>query len=383
MKRYLLIVSIVFVTGTLFAQLDQTAFTESHKISQTESNKLFFSVLSQNIIKNNEYFNHLAPGYTLLGSQAFLRLKYYPLQNMSVEAGIYMRYYYGTGRLNSVQPLIRLSYRPVKGLYLVMGNIYGALYHGFPEPMYKFERFMEESPATGLQLLYDNNRFHADAFVNWRYFLLPEDMNHDEKFTAGLSAYFNLLNPRNRLQIQIPLQVYYYHEGGQYDTLSLPLKTLRNTAFGIKTGYRFSGFVKKIAANLYYLTYRDGSTQKVLPFDKGYGLMPEVSAESQFVNLHAGYWKGHNFYAPLGEPLFSSASYSIVHQGETFPQRSMFYFKADFHHTVAQGINIGARYEGYLDLIGNTVHPEKKHFDFSYGIYLNFQHDFFLLKTKK
>jgi hypothetical protein len=373
------------LSGVVFlhAQMEQHAFIQDHTIDEADSNKLFLSVVNQNIIKNNEYFNHVTPGYTLLGSQLNLQLKYYPTKNTMIEGGIHLLYYYGRDKTDRVMPLIRFSYTPVKGMYIILGNVYGSLYHHFPEPMYKFERFMEDPPEIGFQFLYDNDWVHADVYINWRYFLLPDDLSHKEVFTAGISTYVNLLNPKkHRFQLQIPIQYLYNHQGGQLDTLDQPLTTITNACFGIRTGYKFSRFVKKVSANFYYLTYHDASGEKRMPFDNGYGLMPEVSAESKFVNLYAGYWKGHQYIAPIGQQLFSSVSSRYEYQDDVFPDREMFYFKLDLHHTITKSIYAGIRYEGYLDLLGNTVGPNDNHYDFSYSIYLNFSHNFFLIRTK-
>ncbi len=383
MKKSLLLIIFTVSISSLFAQLDQAAFTESHIINRADSNKLFLSVINQNIVKNNEYFNHIIPGYTLLGSQANFRLKYYPTKNTMVKGGVHLQYYYGMDKIERVMPLITFSYTPVKGMYFVLGNIYGGFFHNYPEPVYKFERFMEDPPETGFQFLYNNRWFHFDFFVNWRYFLLPDDLNHKEKFTAGISSYLNLFKPESRLQIQIPVQFLYNHKGGQYDTLDIPLETLQNTVLGIKMSYAFQGFIKTVGANFHYITYKDGSGEKLQPFENGHGIMPEIYLKSKFVNLHAGYWKSYQFIAPIGEPLFSSVSYRPEYEGDVFPEREMFYYKLDIHKKISQGLFFGVRYEGYLDILGNIVGPDDGHHDFSYSIFINFNRDFFLLKTGK
>jgi hypothetical protein len=382
-KKLLVFLVVLFLTNPAWAQMEQGAFIENHTIAPADSNKLYLSIVNQNIVKNNEYFNHITPGYTLLGSQLNVRLKYYPSRNTMVEGGLHLLYFYGRDKIDRVLPLIRFSYTPVKGMYLILGNLYGSHFHNFPEPLYKFERFMEDPPEVGFQFLYDNWWLHTDFYINWRYFLLPNDMDHKEIFTAGISAYANLLNPqKSKIILQIPLQFLYNHKGGQLDTLNQPLTTITNTSLGLRTGYRFSGFLKKIGANLYYLTYKDASGEKKMPFKQGYAWMPEVNMETKWINLYTGYWKAHQFIAPIGEPLFSSVSYRPEYDGDLFPDRKMFYFKLDIHHTIHQGIYLGVRYEGYYDLLGNQVGPDDAHYDFSYSIYLNFNHDFFLLQAK-
>ncbi len=382
MKKVFLFIFGIFVINGLLAQMEQRAFIQDHTIRKADSNKLYLSIVNQNIIKNNEYFNHLTHGYTMLGTQMNLQLKYFPTKNTMLEGGVHLLYYYGLEKFARVLPLVRFSYTPFKGMYVILGNIYGALNHHYPEPMYKFERFMEDPPETGFQFLYDNRWFHASFFINWRYFLLPDDKDHKEIFTAGFTTHFNLIDPKHRFQIQIPLQYLYNHHGGQLDTLHQPLTTLVNTDVGIKLSYDFSGFINQVGAGVYYLTYKDASGEKRQPFKNGYGWLPEIYMKSKFVNLHAGYWKGHHYIAPIGQQLFSSVSDNDRYPDAVFPEREMFYYKLDFHHTVARGIYLGIRYEGYLDLLGNIVGPDDGHHDFSYTIFLNFNRDFFLLRTK-
>jgi hypothetical protein len=383
-RRIIILLFSVFYLSAFnsYGQLNQSAFIVNPDIKSADSNKFYISVVNKNIIKNNEYYNYIVPGYTLLGSQLNLQLKYYPSYNTMIETGVHLLYYYGRDKLDRVLPMIRFTYKPVKGLFVTIGDIYGGLYHNYLDPMYNFENVIQLPPELGFQVVYNNKWVHADIFLNWIYFLMPDDISHKEKFSVGITGYTHILNPKHRFNIKVPFQYFTLHSGGQIDTLSTPLSTIVNMDFGLMSGYSFNGFVNKIGVNGYYLLFKDNSSEKTLAFESGHGWMADVYTVTKWVDMHLGYWKGYQFFAPLGDPVFSSISYKSENKDEAYANREMFYYKVFLHHIIAKGINIGFRFEGYVELIGDIEKPLQGNNDYSYSVFMTFNRDFFITKIK-
>ncbi len=380
MNKRILFFLFFTISGALSAQSEQGPFEEKNSFTPKNKQKFFFKVQNQNIFKNNEYFNLIEPGYTLFGSQANFTLKYYPTSNTFIEGGIHLLYYYGREKLDRVLPIFRFQYTPVKGLQIIFGNIYGGMNHKYSEPLYRFERVIENPPEIGLQFIYQNKRIQSDLFINWQNYLLRNNYTDQEQFTLGYTGNFKILNPSHRLQLDIPLQFLSTHRGSQIDTLDLHVVTLMNIAVGSMLSYHFTGFIKEIGLSVNFMFYNDLSPVKEQAFTEGNGFFPEIFAKSKWINIHIGYWKARDFIAPLGEPLFSSISY--MDEGTVFPDRQMLNIKIDLHHIIADGIFIGGRFESYYDILGNINKEKQPHNDFSYGVYINFNHDFFLKKVK-
>lgn len=363
-------------------QLNQSSFHDNIQISQSDSGKLFLGIQNYNLFKNNEYNNNIDQGFTIFGSAVNTSLKYYPTSKILIEGGVHLLAYYGTGKLDRITPIIRFQYQPYINFRIVIGNLYGGLNHGFIEPLYRFERYIEDSPETGLQLLYTSNHFDSDLYLDWRQYIFRDSYSEKEKFTLGWNSKVKFLNPETPFQVELPVQILCIHSGGQVDTTSIPPVTLMNLATGAIVKYRFNNnIVSEAGVIFYYALYNDLSHEKNQIFKNGNAIYPLVYAKSKLLNVYFGYWNASNFIAPLGEPIFSSISY--IDENLSFPERELILFKIDFHHQISRGAFLGVRYEGYYDLLGTNINEKETQYDFSYGVYINFNRDFFIKEIKK
>ena len=381
MKGSLVIFLSFLLLSPLAGQLDPTPFLNNLKIQKSDLGKLYLGLENYNLYKNNEYFNNIQPGFTIFGSAINASVKYYPSELFLIEAGIHLLTYYGTGKFNQVTPIIRVNYQPFQNFNVVIGNIYGGLNHGFIEPLYQFERFFEDTPETGLQLLYKSSHIDSDLYIDWRKYIYRNSYNDNEILTFGWVSKGKIFKEEKPLQIEIPLQILVSHKGGQIDTTNLRTESLLNLATGISIGYRFNSFISEVGASFYYASYQDISEKKEQLFDSGYGVYPLVYAKSKWLNLYLGYWNASKFIGPLGEPLFSSVSY--IDENLAFPKRELILFKFDFRYNITRGLFIGVRYEGYYDILGTNINENISQYDFSFGVYINFTRDFFLTDIKK
>ncbi len=381
MRIRIFILFVFILPLRILGQLDQSSFQDNIQISQSDSGKLFLGIQNYNLFKNNEYYNNIDQGFTIFGSAVNTSLKYYPTSRILIEGGIHMLAYYGTGKLDRITPIIRFQYQPYRNFSIVIGNLYGGLNHGFIEPFYRFERFIEDSPETGLQLLYNSSRFDSDLYLDWREYIFRNSYSEKEEFTVGWNNKVKFLNSENPFQIDLPVQILCIHSGGQVDTTGTPPVTLMNFTAGAIVKYRFNSIISEAGVMFYYALYKDLSHEKNQTFKNGNAIYPMVYAKSKWLNVYFGYWNASNFIAPLGEPIFSSISYSD--ENLSFPERELILIKIDFHHQITRGAFLGVRYEGYYDMLGTNINEKETQYDFSYGVYINFNRDFFIKEIKK
>ncbi len=376
MKKQLLFYLFLYLPFLAGGQLVQDAFTDPFEIDYTDANKVFLGMQNQNLFRNNEFFNGIEAGFTTFGSLLNASLKYYPFEKMRLEGGIHLLKYYGSDGFERVEPIIRIQYNPIPELQFVMGNLFGGHNHGFLEPLYRFERFMEVFPETGLQVLYNSNILKSDLYIDWTNYIFRDSYTENESFNLGWSSEIRLTKPGNAFQISVPVQILTTHYGGQTDTINLPEQWIGNLAGGISVRYRFPGFINEVGAEFYYLGYNFIRGNEPPVPEKGHARYPLLYIRTRWVDAYLGHWDALNFYAPLGEPVFSSVS----RKDETiiFPVRKLFIMKIDIHHEIAEGIHIGARLENYYDYTGSGRTKNTSCNDYSYAVYINFRRDFFL-----
>ena len=113
------------------AQLDNEAFTGSNPgkashlqplpgagesvandlvLPDSAAGQLRLSVHAFTFFKDNEYFNKIADGYTLFGTQLNPQLVYYPLKELRLEAGVFLWKDFGNPTLKQVRPTYRATW---------------------------------------------------------------------------------------------------------------------------------------------------------------------------------------------------------------------------------------------------------------------------------
>jgi len=91
-------------------------------------------------------------------------------------------------------------------------------------------------------------------------------------------------------------------------------------------------------------------------------------------SFQVGYWQGHNYFSPHGEPLFLSSS--LIDPTFYAPERKMLTIKYQIHKELTDFLDIAFRFEPYY-------HFDTGRLDHSWGIYLMLDKDFFVAKPGK
>ncbi|MDR2037430.1 MAG: hypothetical protein LBQ60_05860 [Bacteroidales bacterium] len=365
---FFLIILLAFSVSLLQAQWFPETLLTSPKLVEKDSNLLSFSVDLTGFFKNNEYFSPVAVGQTYPGISMIPALAYQVSGKFRAEGGLYAVKYSGREKLFSIQPFIRLQYAITPNLNMVLGNLYGGLNHRMIEPFYQWERQFVAYPESGLQFVLDDDRWFADAWIDWQHYIERGD-SVPEVLTFGLSASRLLTQPGSKFSLTLPFQLLIHHQGGQIDTSDDPMIVLGNVATGLcsrlQTGHRW---IRSVGLDMYITAYYDRySNEAVRPFDKGWGIYPVLHIDATPFKLMAGYWHSDKFYAFQGELLFNS--FDIYDPQEQLPKRDLLTFKLAFEKEVFKGVSVGAQIETYSDL-------DRGETDYSFGVHIRFDKRF-------
>ena len=344
-------------------------FIQDYKIQTSDTGKLFLQIDNNNFIKNNEYFGPIAEGYTLLGFNITPRFVYSPNTKLKMSLGGNFLTY--NGRENEVEAclLLRFQYKIHKKLDFVLGNIYSTTNHKLIEPLFDFERYLNNNIENGIQFLWNSDRIFADLWLDWEQQILQGDP-FQEQFNVGLSSEFLIID-KESFQLSIPFQNLIRHEGGQINSnSSKPLITIFNNATGIKLSKLLNtSLIKKVNLASYVVSYEDLSPNKQQMFIDGIASYTSLDFTTSIFDLNFGYWYGEQYIAPIGNPLFESYSRTKFYVEE--PIRQLAIGKINYAKKVFKGINLGVRFESYYDILGSNL-------EYTWAVMFIFNDKFFL-----
>jgi hypothetical protein len=371
MKTFQIIIVFTFICHFLPAQDFNEIFKTSKTIDPADSNKLFFRLENTNFFKNNEYFGILQDGYTIMGTLNNPKLLYYPSSNSKLEAGILLLKYSGKENYAQVYPTFSFQVKICPQVDVLLGSLYSGYNHELIEPIYQEERHFMNHYENGIQIMTHMKRFQSDLWLNWERMIFWGDP-YKEEFTVGTSNRIFLTDPESKLKISVPLQGIVSHKGGQIDSSNTSMQSLANLAGGLSAEYKLPGnFLKAAGADAYYVSFNDISPSKEQPYITGYGIFTQGWINSKYIHLYAGYWDGNDMMSPRGEPLFQSVS--VKKENVYEPVNQIVFAKIGFKKEVYKDIFIDARFECYYELYD-------KNFDYSYGLHIIFNRNFFLKK---
>ncbi|WP_400193562.1 hypothetical protein [Hymenobacter sp. B81] len=358
------------------AQLDNRAFQHHLPVRSEYAHSLRLAVQGFLFSKDNEYFNKIFEGRTYYGTQLMPRLVYFPSAGLRLEAGIFLYKDYGTPRLRQVRPVFTAIYQhgPHR---IVFGNLEGHLNHGYVEPLFDFERVMLNRLEEGMQYRLNTRRFDVDAWVDWQR-QQYRFSNFQEEVAGGLVAEATLARDSTRgWLLRLPFQFLATHRGGQIDTIDKPLQTLFNVASGLRVRKELpSSFFHAVHFDGYFTYFNDYSFTRELPFASGTGLYLNAGTDTRLTKLQLSYWQGQGFVAPLGGPLYQSVSYTVNSPGYTEKNRQLLIARFFSDYTLTEGLVLSTRFEPFYDFNRGEV-------EFSFGAYLNFNHEFFLTSLRR
>jgi hypothetical protein len=348
-----------FISHTVSAQLDNRPFDQRFRLDSTQ--KLSFRFTGLGFVRNNEFFGPIADGYTLFGYQLNPRIAYQPAPNVVLEAGVFFRSDFGQERITQIAPTFTVKFRHHNWNYL-FGTLEGSVSHNLIEPLYNFERLLQQRIENGLQINHQTDRTFFDGWISYLQNTRP-GYTRQEQFWGGISAEFSLLySPDFRLSV--PLQFTVFHAGGQNINSPLPVRTALNTAGSLRLTWQnaASGFLRSARLDTYVVGYSENAEKSY----SGGAFYPNLTLQLKPLTVLVSYWRGNAYRAELGGDLYQSETrrYNSNYE-ERNRQLLMLRFLKDI--SIAHGLSVTVRFEPHYDF-GNGK------FEHSEGVYINFRH---------
>jgi hypothetical protein len=353
------------------AQLNNKVFEDRMAIEEADSGKLFAGLNALGFFKNNEYVRTIVDGYTLFGYQFQPYLSYHIAKNIRIDAGGYFQKDFGTNEFSTAAPTLSIKWK--KGHYsAIFGNLESSLNHRLIEPLYDFERVLNNRLETGVQFQINKENLFLDAWLDWQYMQYWRDTKQ-EQLVGGISLQQRVMK-LGAGSLSIPLQVITRHQGGQLDMAGLPIQTLVNSAVGLNYTQPLHGMVTNVTVNGFYVYDKDITKTRQAYLD-GDGIYFNGTVSTRFgLNVMASYWQGREFMSFEGGKIYPSVSYFDQAKIQPTPQLMIFRFLYDYK--VANNLYLTLRYEPYFDLSFKT-------FQYSYALYINYRDRYFLVRRKK
>ncbi len=358
-----LLLMLAFASSAI-AQPMRSLLDENRTLDANGKGQLRLDVENLHFFRDNEYDGGRTDGYTLPGFILRPTLSWQPLSNLKVEAGFSMTAYWGatyyqplyfkdpfrevsTGEKKRVYmtPFVRVHAKLSSMVDLVIGNIYGGVAHGLPEPLYDEENMLTQRPEAGIQLLADIPHFDMDAWVNWESFIFRGD-DHQEAFTFGLSTRAKANDESSKVHVSFPVNLLFMHRGGEIDTItSNRVQTWVNISAGGQVDFNLqSKAVTKLSLSLEAL-YSNENKGELSPYGHGAAVYGLASADIWRFKIGLGHFYGHEFISLLGNPHFGCID--VPYSGIRFDDTQVTTFNLEYAQEFARHYSWGANLKAF------------------------------------
>ena len=390
----LLVFFLLLRTGLVDAQSYLPVATDS---TDFQLKGLYLDIDNLSFVKNNEYYNLIADGYTLLGNKLDIQSIYKPHKNYQVAAGLMLLKYYGKDVFSKAIPYFSLQINYRKNSFYI-GKLVTRDRHHLSIALYGFESLLDKrSIENGLEHRYKNRHWETDTWLDWEHFIFKNDTTRERLNFGQTTTYRKRFH---NFELQIPLQFYILHRGGQINVRKKGngvnnALVIGNMSAGVSL-IKILAQEQKAGIQFHYYAYRLNSDQaEELIFTDGsaYNLGVFYSRKTWAVNLN--YWKSNHFVAPKGDDMFQSISRRVekyadengriipVFYRHTEPERSLVYANIRFGKTIFKDLYLGFGVDVYYQLndaqIESPVYSSRvvNQLDFATGLYLTYS-----LRTK-
>lgn len=360
MKKWLLTgFFFIVVSISLKAFTYPSAHPLLHNNYAKDSNALYLNFYNANFLWNNEFFNDIISGYTLIGYFITPELQYHITPHVKIQGGLHLLKYTGAEDFTTLVPTYSAIF--TKNDYtLIMGKLWGTINHKVPEPLMFSERFFTNNLENGVQFRIDKDRFFFDTWLDWQSFIFPQD-NKQEELAAGISTQPWWIK-NQKWEFSTPATLIVGHRGGQIDTVDTPMRTLMNGSIGGKVLYILPyKFLDKISIETHIIGFKDNSPTMLSIYPKGSGVLSQLTLGLADNYFQVGYWRSSQFLSLMGHPIFQSQS----EKGDGYHQknRELLTFHLFYSKVIYKGIYLGLMGDTYYDL-------NHGNFDYSMGLTL-------------
>lgn len=357
------------------------------------SNSVFFKLDNLNFVKDNEYSNNIADGYTLIGSQLHPKVSFYPHPKANLEVGLFGLTYAGLEKYHKLIPTFSFVYTMKKSQF-IMGSYYDDTNHGLIKPLMTEERNLDERAIeNGLQYKLKTKNLTLDTWLNWEHFIFRNDTQNEE-FVLGFSSLYTPLK-NSDWQLDVAFQNLIYHRGGQINTDEFESRnvfSMRHSALGLLIN-KSTASNAQISLSSYFIQHQTGERPEEYYYQSGYGSLTWLNYEFQNWSAGVGYWYGNEFVSPRGDDMFQSVSTKVDYNfvdGEVFevytnyrePERSLFLGNISYKKELLPEINLilttNMFFQNYYSkaVLIDTLREVENRLDFSFGVRLSYNGKF-------
>ena len=169
MRLTLISFLLLFITNSTYNILGQSGIE-----TKPQSGDLSLRIKSISFIENNEFFNPVVEGYTLLGFFLQPELVYTPSAKVSLRAGAHILKYYGTEDFSEIRPVFSTTLNFSERTSLTLGSLSGPDKHHLLDPHFYSERLYNKYVEDGIQLTHVNDHIFTDTWISWKTIFLKE-----------------------------------------------------------------------------------------------------------------------------------------------------------------------------------------------------------------
>ncbi len=382
-----LLLSLFFSIAPL-AQAQNSVFYASESDNSFLLPDFGLEVSQLSFIKNNEYFNDISDGLTLLGAQVHPEFIYKPSERTQFRSGLFLFKHFGEETIDKALPTFSFKYVNDKHRFTI-GNLYARDNHRLIEPLMGSEKILgSEVLETGIAYQYASQKVESEFWLDWENYIRKQD-DKREVFTFGSVSRVTISD-----HLSLPIQFLLQHKGGQInkrynsDTQS---SAGSSHAFNASLGLEYkhlNALNNEFVLSYYFLHHQTASNLLEYPFEKGEAHYLTLNYKVKDVNFLLGYYQADQFVTLKGNEMFQTYSLKTnvnywngvldqKYSELTEPHRELMFAKLFFEKILAPKVKLGLQLEGFLQLNDSDpslgAEKNKKHqLDHSFGIYVIF-----------
>lgn len=327
------------------------------ELNDTSAGKLALTISTSNFVKNNEYFNQMVEGYTLIGFWAEPTLEYAVGSMTSIRAGLSAVRFFGKDGFYATEPILRIRHGFTPHVSLTMGSLPYSQY-GMPAPLLDPERFYLHRVNNGALFQVSFPSFSSDSWLSWDRFSFYGD-TVQELVSAGNGSLITLLQ-RGKFKVQLPVYLIITHRGGQVVRPKQPIETLVNAGIGAKICWKGARLSMEFTPNGFL--YQKLTNHPSQPFSKGWAFYPVLTLLHGRMIWESSWWHGQNFIAPKGELIYTQLS--TYNKDVIAKSHDVVVNKLGYRTALTHGIQLEAAVESYY-------FPSEKRMDYNFWVHFN------------
>lgn len=347
---------------------------QENTVTSPSEGNIYLNFRNINFIKNNEYSNPVIEGYTLLGYFIQPGLVYLPSEKVTLKLGANLLSYSGTDRFSEIKPVFSTTYYFSENTYITLGSLPGSDEHHMSDPHFNSEKLYNSYSEDGFQFRTGNDRIFSDTWLSWENFIFKGDTER-EVFTVGESFIYKVPSLPDPVRIELPVQVQFKHFGGQISNYPQRVETYLNVAGGVKLSFDMAEKRNGEAGLEALVFYGKAMTSNASSgIDNGYGGWLRSFYKYKCALVEAGFWKGHDFFAPNGNYIFGSVSDHL--SNTIITDRNIVTCSASIRLLPEDFLELFLGFDGYYD-------TDLKRLDNAITLHLRFNKFFFLTRIKR